>query len=217
MLFPSWPPQIVGKGTRGLMGDWRKTSSLVMTNHHAALLMTAHAVPVYLGHHTTGKGAWDLMEDWLKSGGPLVRFRILNTQGVALRDPQGLKRVFQTRQRIYEKDLDLSYHPFLPILGTGLVTSDGDLWQRQRLMIGPALRTDILDEIIPIAKRAVDRLTVKLQPFKGSGKVVDIQAEFHLLTLQVIGEAVLSMAPEDCDKVRVCPRQARRIYGECLG
>ena len=179
--------------------------------------MTAHAVPVYLILHTTGKGAWDLMEDWLKSSGPLVRFRILNTQGVALRDPQGLKRVFQTRQRIYEKDLDLSYHPFLPILGTGLVTSDGDLWQRQRLMIGPALRTDILDEIIPIAKRAVDRLTVKLQPFKGSGKVVDIQAEFHLLTLQVIGEAVLSMAPEDCDKVRVCSRQARRIYGECLG
>lgn len=61
------------------------------------------------------------------------------------------------RQKAYEKDLALSYHPFLPILGTGLVTSDGDLWQKQRLLIGPALRVEILDDIVGIAHRAVNR------------------------------------------------------------
>lgn len=35
----------------------------------------------------------------------------------------------QTKQRLYEKDLDFSYHPFLPILGSGLVTANGALWQ----------------------------------------------------------------------------------------
>jgi len=54
----------------------------------------------------------------------------------------------QTRQRAYVKDLDLSFHPFLPILGTGLVTADGPLWQRQRLLIGTALRVDILDDVV---------------------------------------------------------------------
>lgn len=72
----------------------------------------------------------------------------------------------QVRQKVYEKDLALSYSPFLPILGTGLVTSDGALWNKQRALIGPALRVDILDDIISIAKTSVDELCVKLEPFR---------------------------------------------------
>jgi hypothetical protein len=148
-----------------------------------------------------GKGAWDMMEEWIKAKGPVVKFRILTTQGVAVCDPVSLKRIFQTGQKLYNKDLDLSYKPFLPILGSGLVTADGDLWQKQRLLIGPALRTDILDEIVPIARNATQRLIKKLELYRGTGRAVDVQKEFHLLTLQVIGEAVLSLAPEQCDRV----------------
>jgi hypothetical protein len=70
--------------------------------------------------------------------------------------------LLQTKQRLYEKDLAFSYHPFLPILGTGLVTANGSLWQTQRVLIGPALRVEILDDVITIAKSAVDRLSRKL-------------------------------------------------------
>lgn len=72
----------------------------------------------------------------------------------------------QTKQRLYEKDLDFSYHPFLPILGSGLVTANGALWQTQRVLIGPALRMDILDDVVEIAKSAVDRLSKKLATAK---------------------------------------------------
>lgn len=149
------------------------------------------------------KGAWDVIVDWVdKCPGPLIRFRILGTHCVAFKDPAGMKRVFQNAYKIYEKDLALSYSPFLPILGTGLVTADGDLWQKQRTLMGPALRIDVLDDIIHIAKKAVDRLTAKLEPYRGKGVAVDVNEEFRLLTLQVIGEAVLSMGPEECDEVR---------------
>ena len=50
--------------------------------------------------------------------------------------PEAAKRIYQTRQRAYEKDLEWSYEPFLSLLGTGLLTANGDLWQRQRLLIG---------------------------------------------------------------------------------
>ena len=72
----------------------------------------------------------------------------------------------QTKQRLYGKDLAFSYHPFLPILGSGLVTANGALWQAQRLLIGPALRLDILDDVCTIAKSAVDRLSSKLAGYK---------------------------------------------------
>lgn len=148
-----------------------------------------------------GLGAWDMMEKWIKERGPVVRYRILGTHGVAVSDPLALKRIFQTGQKLYEKELSLSYKPFLPILGTGLVTADGALWQKQRLLIGPALRTDILDDIIPIAQRAAQRLINKLEAHRGTGEAVDIEEEFRLLKLQVIGEAVLSMGPEECDRI----------------
>ena len=94
-----------------------------------------------------------------------------------------------------------SYRPFLPILGTGLVTADGDLWQKQRTLMGPALRIEVLDDIIVIAKNSVDRLCAKLERYRGTGEPVEINEEIRLLKLQAIGEAVLSMAPEECDKV----------------
>ena len=148
--------------------------------------LLGHVIPM-LTCVKDNKGPWDIMEEWLNTSGPIVRFRILNTQGVLVKDPQALKRIFQTRFKVYEKDLGLSYAPFLPILGTGLVTADGDLWQKQRTLIGPALRLEILDVVIDIAQRATDRLTAKLQAFKGSGKAVDLEEEFRLLKLQVGG------------------------------
>lgn len=132
---------------------------------------------------------------------PLVRFRILGTSGVVIGDPHALKRVFQSRFKTYAKDLRVSYHPFLPVLGTGLVTADGDLWQKQRLLIGPALRVDILDDIVGIARQAADRLSAKLAGMRGTGAAFSIEEEFRLLTLQVIGEAVLSLPAEACDRV----------------
>ncbi len=109
--------------------------------------------------------------------------------------------MLQTRFKLYEKDLDFSYKPFLSILGTGLVTANGDHWQKQRILMAPALRIDMLDAILPISKRAVERMAAKIEKFRGTQTPVDIQAEFHLLTLQIIGEAVLSLPPEECDRV----------------
>jgi len=196
------------------------------------------------------------------------------------------REIFQTKARRFSKDLDFSFKPFLPILGTGLVTASGGLWQSQRLLIAPALRVDILEAVPRIAVAAAERLARKLEAAlaaaaaaggeegeaaaaaaalaaaaaasagdeggapKGSGArgdvspasvmlspasragsaaslagsaaaaaaaaaapppplssladaeaVVDMEEEFRLLTLQIIGEAVLSLPPAECDRV----------------
>lgn len=128
-------------------------------------LLLGHVLPL-LKAPKQGKGAWDVMEEWVQARGPITRFRVLGTQGVILNDPLLLKRVFQTRFKIYAKDITMSYHPFMPILGTGLVTADGDLWQKQRLLMGPALRVDILDDIVGIAQRGANRLADKLEQYR---------------------------------------------------
>ena len=199
------------------------------------------------------------------------------------------REIFQTKARRFSKDLDFSFKPFLPILGTGLVTASGALWQSQRLLIAPALRVDILEAVPRIAVSAAERLARKLEgalfaaaeaeaekerereaataaaavlaaaaadgderdskdstksergdvspasvmlspasragsaaslaaaaasssnpspssppPFSSLAEietVVDMEEEFRLLTLQIIGEAVLSLPPDECDRV----------------
>jgi len=39
-------------------------------------------------------------------------------------------------QRSFVKDLDMSFKPFMGILGTGLVTAHGAHWQQQRVKVG---------------------------------------------------------------------------------
>ena len=79
--------------------------------------------------------------------------------------------------------------------------------------ISKALRVEILDEIIAIATRAVERLCSKLDAIKGSGESVDMENEFRLLTLQVIGEAILSLSPEESDEL--FPSLYLPIMDEC--
>jgi len=97
--------------------------------------------------------------------------------------------------------------------GTGLVTAGGESWRKMRHSISKALRVDILDEIIAIATRATERLCVKLDAIKGTGASVDLENEFRLLTLQVIGEAILSLSPEESDDL--FPSLYLPIMDEC--
>ena len=72
---------------------------------------------------------------------------------VVVADPDLGKRVMQVNLKNYKKDTEFSYEPFLGILGTGLVTSEGETWREQRQRISSALRVEILDDIIAIATR----------------------------------------------------------------
>lgn len=110
-----------------------------------------------------------IVEAWRSAGGvPTVTW--LHLYGRSAHPAVHPRCHPQTRQRLYEKDLDFSYKPFLSILGTGLVTADGAHWQKQRLLMAPALRVDMLDAIIPIAAAAVERLCTHLETFRGTGR-----------------------------------------------
>ena len=157
---------------------------------------------------------WDLFARWGSSAAPKpARVQIFQRHCVVIADPDLVKRVFQTNLKNYKKDTEFSYNPFLEILGTGLVTSEGETWKEQRQRISSALRIEILDDIIAIATRAVDRLSEKLEKIRGKNEPIELAEEFRLLTLQVIAEAILSLPPEESDEVM--PNLYLPIMEEC--
>lgn len=136
--------------------------------------------------------AWDAMNAWTLEAlsatperQPLIRASILGRQCVLTADPTALHRVLQTGVKRYVKDVDFAYKPFLPLLGTGLVTSEGKLWASQRSAMSGTLRIDILPTIGRIACAAASRFRRHLSRFAATGEPVAMCEEFRRLTLQV--------------------------------
>jgi hypothetical protein len=138
---------------------------------------------------------WDYMASWFDNSDKIImRWGIPLQDFVIVRGGLAMKTVLQTRFRDWNKEFQMSFHPFLCILGTGLVTSEGSLWQKQRKLMTPAFKGTVLDDVIDIGLKAVRRLMDKLDRFEGKSVSIEIEEEFRLLTLQVrISEQECSM------------------------
>lgn len=143
---------------------------------------------------------WDTMAEWAQKYGTLCRFHLFGSEAVCIADPQALKTVLQTKLSSFKKDTDWTYKPFMVLLGNGIVTSEGQSWHRQRRLLASYLKFDILNVIPSITIKAVHRLIKKLDKAREDKQVVEMAEEFRHLTLQVIGEALLSLSPEECDQ-----------------
>ena len=159
---------------------------------------------------------WDLMESWHRSYGPIYSFTLLGRSMVSIEHPDHLKEVLQSKIQNVKKDVDFAYKPFLPILGKGIVTSEGKGWMNQRRKISALLKVDILEKFPKATLAAVQRLMIKLDQCakdadddndndnendnNGQEKAtIDIAEELRHLTLQVISGTFMSLDAEESD------------------
>ena len=149
---------------------------------------------------------WNKISEWAGKYGPIAQFSFFNNHMVIIKDKEMLKQALNSSFMKFQKDMS-TYQPFLCLLGSGLVTSEGELWKKQRSFISPAFRLEILEDVSTISKRATERLIQKLTQIKnadkqkGTNTPIEMGEEFRKLTLQVIGESVLSMTPEESNSV----------------
>lgn len=170
------------------------------------LPVVGHAAPLMFG------APWDVTERWLQQAGPTLRFMIPGAKYVFTADPEAVRHVLIGNAENYVKDIR-SMATFHDLLGQGLLTSDGPLWKRQRAVLAKAFRIDALRNVADVTRRAVDRTSVALDDHARAGAAVDVGALFRRLTLQVIAEATLSMAPDESDEV--LPRLYEPLVEEC--
>jgi cytochrome P450 len=152
-----------------------------------------------LGHALKLAGAepWSIMAKWCEEAGNMITFNVAGQRVVYVNEPKLIKRILLTNQRNYCKDVATSYKHFMCLLGSGLVTSEGEKWKKGRLLLSHALRIDILDDVPAITHRAVSKIIEKIK----TQASVDLNEEFRHMTLQVIGEAALSFTPEETDAI----------------
>jgi len=133
--------------------------------------------------------------------GDLVRHVTTDGQEVVTVNRADLaRRVLRERRRIYVKRGTPDYQMLTPLLGEGLLTSEGEVWRRQRRTTQPAFdraRIATLDGLI------VDQTLALLErwaPAIAGASPVRLDHDLSSLTLAVVAQAILGSGISNADR-----------------
>jgi cytochrome P450 len=118
----------------------------------------------------------DFFLELARTYGPLASFRVGRWQLFLASDPELIHQVLITDARHYIKHFGA--RAFKPVLGNGLVTSEGDFWLRQRRLIQPAFLKARVLSYVPV----MVELTNAMLERWSTGVSVNIESEFSALT-----------------------------------
>jgi cytochrome P450 len=111
--------------------------------------------------------------------GPLASFRIGPRRVFLASGPDLIEQVLVTDAKHYIKHFGA--RAFKPVLGNGLVTSEGAFWHRQRKLIQPAFHKIRVQSYAQIMAELTDQMLDSWSP----GKSVQIDYEFEALTSKI--------------------------------
>ncbi|GAB2584417.1 hypothetical protein GCM10027168_16470 [Streptomyces capparidis] len=113
--------------------------------------------------------------------------------------PEHVEHILVARQARYGKAF--TYRPLREWIGLGLITSDGELWERQRRLIQPLFSYKRVAALEPLMAAAVERMLDDWDRLP-DGTVVDTAAEMSGMTLDIVG-ATLFGADVSGEKDRI--------------
>ena len=106
--------------------------------------------------------------------------------------PEHVEHVLQKNPANYLKD---GYEHLEPMVGHGLLSSEGDLWRRQRRLIQPAFHKRRLDGMARTMTDATQAMLDRWREHPRSGsRVVDANREMSRLTLEIVGRTLFGSA-----------------------
>ncbi|HEX3728555.1 MAG TPA: cytochrome P450, partial [Opitutaceae bacterium] len=121
---------------------------------------------------------------------PIVANRLLWFRNFVLSDPDGIRRVLRDNAANYPKS-PLLTRTLGPVLGQGLVTSEGETWRRHRRLMAPAFDRHNFAGYAPVMTGAALKLAEewgRLPP----GAELDVSSEMMKLTARVICRTMFS-------------------------
>ncbi|MFO0662612.1 MAG: cytochrome P450 [Polyangiaceae bacterium] len=140
------------------------------------------------------RAAWadpiQLMGTGARNHGDLVRFRFAWMHYFLLNDVNAVHRVLVENAKNYKKSAN--YQGLRVLLGQGLLTSEGEFWRKQRKLAQPAFHRDCIQTFLATFKQCTEDMIARWErEVAGTGKPIDLHAEFMRLTFRVVGLCLL--------------------------
>jgi cytochrome P450 len=117
----------------------------------------------------------------------------LGRQRMILNHPEGIHRILVENPDNYHRT-PATIRMLRPLLGKGLLLSEGEDWKHQRRTIAPALAPRTIPLLARHVAEATGAVVGKLA--RCSGDPIDLLAEMQFLALQIAGTSMFSLAME---------------------
>jgi cytochrome P450 len=98
--------------------------------------------------------------------------------------PDDVKRVLLANHRNYTKGVGLDRVRIL--LGKGIMTSEAELWKRQRYMMQPLFHRRVITEFARVIGEANDRFIARWEALAARGERLNVTDEMSELTLEIV-------------------------------
>ena len=98
--------------------------------------------------------------------------------------PDDVKRVLVSNHRNYTKGVGLDRVKIL--LGKGIMTSEGELWKRQRYMMQPLFHRRVITAFAEVIAQANDRCIARWEQLAQAGELINLTDEMSELTLEIV-------------------------------
>ncbi|SFO04105.1 Cytochrome P450 [Nitrosospira briensis] len=135
--------------------------------------------------------------DWQRDYGDLVSFRLATREFYLFSHPKLFEQALIKQSDIFVKIHNAGKPTGLAlVLGQGLVTSQGDLWQRQRRLMQPVFQRSNITTLLPQIAMAGGNMLDRWRQL-GEGAEVDLPREMIQLTLEVITQTMFSTSVLD--------------------
>lgn len=139
---------------------------------------------------------------------------------VSISSAEAARHVLVTNQDNYGKGIE--YELLRIVLGDGLLTSEGEVWRRQRKLVQPMFAKRHLSDFTEhMTAATADALDGPLLGSLADGEVVDVNRTMMELTLDIVGRALFGadltgataarVGPAMNDVLRLGTRMARRL------
>lgn len=177
------------------------------------------SLPIAKGHWllgnipSMGKNVLEHFIQREKELGPTFENPVPTIRLIATSEPAFMRHVLQTNHRNYKKGR--AYDVLKLILGNGLVTSNGDFWQKQRRLAQPAFYKKNLADLFEVMGGVVSEYLKTLETKRGTE--IDIAKEMMAVTAQVALKSLFSdTTAEDLESVYTSMTVAQRYVSDRL-
>lgn len=126
----------------------------------------------------------------IREYGDIVSYKISDLDVYIVTRPEDVQHVLQTNHRNYKKAI--TYQALRPVLGNGLLLSEGDFWLRQRRLVAPMFHREQVRRFAEIMVEESHEVVDELARAAEAGREVDIAAMMSRLTLAIVGRVLFN-------------------------
>jgi cytochrome P450 len=126
----------------------------------------------------------------VRDHGDFVKLDLVRTVYL-LNHPNYVQHVLHDRHVNYRKSF--VYDRMRPLVGNGLLTSEGDFWKRQRRLAQPAFHRQRLTGFADLMVARTGEMLERWAPRAAAQEVVNVHSEMMALTLGIVGDALFGV------------------------